>query len=830
MSIKTFSLTLVAALAVATTASAQTSPVTPASVEPSIAFGSYAVVALRSNGDVLTWGLDDTTCMLGRATAQFTVADPTPTVIMHNVKEIAANQTAVAVVTTDGKVYSWGSDVVPKGSGYQPCDGPVLVPSLAGIVVTHIGLGPDFAVAVSETGDLYCAGNNYGCPVGQTRNPDSSFRSSGPDPVKTFTRLSLPELNGNVLDIRVGFAHTLVLTRDRKLYAFGRSRLGELGDSRFTQRGALHGFTPEPVLTNVVSFAAGPSHSVAVKDDGTVWTWGHNDQHSALCDGTTTDRRVPTELTVLPGQVVQVAAYGGGTLMRTKDGALYACGSDAYGQLGLATGSNSTQWTPIRQPTRVPVPAVKSSVVVLGGSYGAFSPDGCTVHIAGDERVGVRRTTRPSSTRFAPRAGLSLCALRLATSMPDIDAAALHRVPPAPSGVDCWMPKIEVDRKDPRLEPFRQAMLTVERVVRANQVFMSEMPESVRMQVLTNLDGALFLEVGAFPRQLPRQFGTSPYWTPTGCDIKRRGRRTFQYEHPLGLVGVGFNHSGWDAGFFHQSSRAESVGKLLKLKPIRIVAGFPVFQYRTVLRVYEMLVITKDGRLPIIPVTLADALDREAAHLALRLEEERKALAQKPPASVEALKRKVVVELQRQVEALRAYRASFSADELGAAWVQHDPMDNAQELDARVKALEALSPQEQAQVTDLGTRARALQRQATTRGTTPAEAARLRNEANTLLIEANAIVLAQRTRAADEVAAVRNDFAMRRIRPGAAADARELKDDPSFWDSTDPNRIQLITVDFTSRDSRETTAAQAKAWMEKVEATFDYQALKALIR
>ena len=255
MLIRTISLALVAALAIGATASAQTPPAaTPAAVEPNIAFvGTHAAVALRNNGDVITWGVGDNTCMLGRATPKFTVADHTPTVVMHNAREIAANRSAVAVVTADGKVYSWGSDLVPKGSGYQPCDGPVPVPSLAGIVVTHIGLGSDFAVAVTDTGDLYCAGDNNGCPATQTRNPDSSFRSRGPDPVKTFTRLNLPELNGNVLDIRVGFAHTLVLARDRKLYAFGRSRLGELGDSRFAQGGPLVGFTPEAMAKPIAS-------------------------------------------------------------------------------------------------------------------------------------------------------------------------------------------------------------------------------------------------------------------------------------------------------------------------------------------------------------------------------------------------------------------------------------------------------------------------------------------------------------------------------------------------------------------------------------------------
>jgi hypothetical protein len=325
------------------------------------------------------------------------------------------------------------------------------------------------------------------------------------------------------------------------------------------------------------------------------------------------------------------------------------------------------------------------------------------------------------------------------------------------------------------------------------------------------------LQAAAYPRQ--RQNISGSYWTSTGCDIVRTSR---PYEQPLGLILVNFNRSGfWEAGYFNQQ----------KLKPVRVVAGFPVFQFRTPYLLSELLIITKDGRLPIIPVSLADRLDREAAFLATRLDEVRKQLAAKPQAALEARLRPEETELRRQIDALAAYRASFSADELRAAWVQHDPQGReAQELQARVRAIEALSPEDQAQVNALGARVRTLQLQARARGVAPEEATRLRNEANEALQQMQAIQLAQEKRVEAQVRAARDDFAMRLMRPGAAADAREFKDDPTFWDSSDPNRIQLISVDFWNTQSRETSAAEAGAWMDKVEATFDYQALKALIR
>jgi len=53
-------------------------------------------------------------------------------------------------------------------------------------------------------------------------------------------------------------------------------------------------------LTGVAATAAGEQHSLAVKSDGTVWTWGANGS-GQLGDGTTTASSTPHQ-TELPFQ------------------------------------------------------------------------------------------------------------------------------------------------------------------------------------------------------------------------------------------------------------------------------------------------------------------------------------------------------------------------------------------------------------------------------------------------------------------------------------------------------------------------------------------------
>lgn len=815
MSARTCFLALLAAAILRVTAFAQ--PSASVVVEPKILFpgGAPRALALRNNGDLLTWGGNYQYCSLGRPTASLATPDPNPVVIMHNVKEIAASGFMNLALTLDGKVYSWGA--VPMGSGRYPCDGPGIVASLADKIVTHIGVSAgfhshdDFAVVVTDTGDLYCWGSGYSCPAIQSRNPDSSFRGGDSDSPPTFTRLNLPELNGKVLDIRLGQYHTLVLTKDRKLYAFGRSRWGQLGDARFTQTGAVFGFTPEPVLTNVASFAAGVWHSVAVKGDGTVWTWGHN-EWSELCDGTTTTRRVPTQLPPLPEEVVQVAALGTTTLLRTKSGALYGCGSNQTGSVGLERpktlphGADPTM--PVQTPTRIPVPPIKSSVLVVSGNNSAFSPDGCAVYIAGEGAPGVRGVKEPSSAQFTLRAGLTLCAPSSPMPMPDVDVAALHPVAPAPSSVDCWMAKRENFPKDTRLAPLRQALLTVERIIKANENFIPQIPEGVRMGIVSD---KLRLSVSAFPRQA----GPYPQWTKNACDVLDG-----KHAATIGTVEVVFN-----------GGLSKPASSFRELKPDHYVAGIPVYRTTTKWGNIDDVVITLDGRLPITPVTLIERLDKLTENLTNNLESVRRELTVEKRPPVLEIHRQREAELRRQLDVMRAYRASFSASELQAPLVVGDMQGpESREVDARVKALEALSAEDQAQVNLYGTQARALQRQALTRGLAPAEAARLRGEATDLLQKASALVSAQHKRVEAEVTALRSDFLLKLNKPGDVSQATQFKDDENYYDAKDPTRIRMIVVHFSAGASRETPYAKAKAWMDKVEGGFDYAALKALIR
>ena len=88
-----------------------------------------------------------------------------------------------------------------------------------------------------------------------------------------------------------GASHTLMVKDDGTLWATGSNGKGQLGDGTTTDR-----LTPVQVATGVTAVAAGNAHSLFLKSDGTLWAMGANGS-GQLGDGTTTDRNIPVQIT-----------------------------------------------------------------------------------------------------------------------------------------------------------------------------------------------------------------------------------------------------------------------------------------------------------------------------------------------------------------------------------------------------------------------------------------------------------------------------------------------------------------------------------------------------
>lgn len=71
---------------------------------------------------------------------------------------------------------------------------------------------------------------------------------------------------GNWIDASGGYAHTIALKNDRRVFAAGYNNVGQLGDGTYVQSGNF-----KQVATGVTDVAAYGVVSYILKSDGTVW-------------------------------------------------------------------------------------------------------------------------------------------------------------------------------------------------------------------------------------------------------------------------------------------------------------------------------------------------------------------------------------------------------------------------------------------------------------------------------------------------------------------------------------------------------------------------------
>tara|TARA_R110002020_G_scaffold473418_1_gene702630 strand:+ start:611 stop:1792 length:1182 start_codon:yes stop_codon:yes gene_type:complete len=130
------------------------------------------------------------------------------------------------------------------------------------------------------------------------------------------------------------------------LWVWGKNNEGQLGLGDTTNRSSptqLGEDTDwERVSTNV------SRNMGCVKEDGTLWTWGHN-QYGQLGHGNTTNLSSPVQVgSDTNWHSIYSFGGGGSTMLALKTtGAIYTCGSNSGGQLGQGASSNLSSFTQV---------------------------------------------------------------------------------------------------------------------------------------------------------------------------------------------------------------------------------------------------------------------------------------------------------------------------------------------------------------------------------------------------------------------------------------------------------------------------------------------------
>lgn len=104
--------------------------------------------------------------------------------------------------------------------------------------------------------------------------------------------------------------------------------------------------TPVKIMKDVVSISTGYAHSMAIKKDNTLWTWGYNynrqlgrsEDELALYTNIVGDSIIITPVKVLE-DVISVSAGEYYSMALKSNGTLWTWGDNKYGQCGNGTSS-----------------------------------------------------------------------------------------------------------------------------------------------------------------------------------------------------------------------------------------------------------------------------------------------------------------------------------------------------------------------------------------------------------------------------------------------------------------------------------------------------------
>ncbi|MFC0038325.1 RCC1 domain-containing protein [Actinomadura rayongensis] len=273
---------------------------------------------------------------------------------LTRVKAVAAGTTTAVAVKQDGTVWTWGSNLNGElGLGLDPeteLHVPTQVPGITNAVsVSVANLGAVVVVLADGTAKTWGA-KNANCS-----------NSSTPVTVAGVTGLATTPRA-----VALGYSHYLALKADGTVQAWGSSNnYGQLGTGDTTASCSPH---TVPGLSGVTQVAAGDYHSVALTSDGTVKAWGWNGS-GQIGDGTTTNRLSPVTVPGLANVVGISAVYRYSTAVTSAAAPAnnrFAWGANSYGQLGTGTTSYALSPTPLAGENF-------SNTVIAAGKFHALS-------------------------------------------------------------------------------------------------------------------------------------------------------------------------------------------------------------------------------------------------------------------------------------------------------------------------------------------------------------------------------------------------------------------------------------------------------------------------
>lgn len=253
------------------------------------------------------------------------------------VKDIAITYTTISIMTTDGKIYTWGQNGFGQaGNGnFQEQITPYQRPAAPDFATVFHGLS--HTVGLTRDGKIYSWGRNMRSQVGDG----------------TIIDRNTPIQVGSDTDWRkvtAGAVHTIALKNNGTLWGWGNNSACELHATPANPY--PNDYYVQPVQlspdTNWEDITAGAARTFGIKKDGTLWARGRNSGHGLgigygenMC--VTNFTRIGTDAN---WKKVFTSAAGDFTFALKTDNTLWGWGDNIMG--GVGNGASTYVQSPVQ--------------------------------------------------------------------------------------------------------------------------------------------------------------------------------------------------------------------------------------------------------------------------------------------------------------------------------------------------------------------------------------------------------------------------------------------------------------------------------------------------
>ncbi|WP_025680177.1 OmpL47-type beta-barrel domain-containing protein [Paenibacillus massiliensis] len=344
----------------------------------SISVGYNYVIYLKNDGTVWGWGDNTYNQLTNEKTTYY--SEPTQLKGLEEITEISSGDMHNIALRMDGSVWTWGWN--NRGQlGIETATTQSGLVQLGNFnTAVAVSAGQYYSEVVLLDGSVWGVGSNSGGQLGNGTYQDSVIPVKMKEATPPAVHLTYPSgtkdspATSNVNQPTIGWKqtsadgnvtfshyHVQVLDENGKVLVDSGEKIINSNATATTNRWTVDRALPtngklqikvrvksaavwsawseakwlrvEPLTSKNSVIKAGESHTVNIKGDGSVWTWGSNSS-GQLGIGSITNQSVASQVTGISG-AVDASVGKATTLVLKSDGSVWGFGDSSFGQLGV---------------------------------------------------------------------------------------------------------------------------------------------------------------------------------------------------------------------------------------------------------------------------------------------------------------------------------------------------------------------------------------------------------------------------------------------------------------------------------------------------------------